>query len=217
LTETFDLVLAFVVVACVCYLIGSVPSGYLAGRIAGVDIRKEGSGNIGATNVTRVLGKRYGYPVFIADVSKGFCAVWLSTQICHYFFPPSNDCQILQIVGAIFCVVGNAFSVWLNFRGGKGVATSAGLLFALTPLATLIGVVVWIVTFKITRYVSVASIMATIVLPISIATIMHFRHTNGTVILYFSIALAVVVILRHRSNISRLMRGTEQRFEEIED
>jgi glycerol-3-phosphate acyltransferase PlsY len=210
-------VLAFVVVASLCYLIGSVPSGYLAGRIAGVDIRKEGSGNIGATNVTRVLGKRYGYPVFIADVSKGFCAVWLSTLLCHYFLSPSNDCQLLQIVGAIFCVIGNAFSVWLHFRGGKGVATSAGLLFALTPLATLVGVVVWVVTFKITRYVSVASIVAAIALPISIATIMHFRHTSETIVLYFSYALAVVVILRHRSNISRLMRGTEQRFQPSED
>jgi glycerol-3-phosphate acyltransferase PlsY len=209
--------MAFIVVALLSYLIGSIPAGFLAGRIAGVDIRKTGSGNIGATNVTRVLGKRYGYPVFFADFCKGLGAVGGSTLLCRQLFVPANGCQLLQIVSAIFCVVGNAFPVWLKFRGGKGVATSAGVLFALTPLAAMVGVVVWVVTFKITHYVSVASIAAAIALPIAVGVITSLSHTEGSALLYFTIFLAAVVILRHRSNLSRLMRGTEQRFQKDED
>jgi acyl phosphate:glycerol-3-phosphate acyltransferase len=209
--------MAFVIVALLSYLIGSIPTGFLVGRIAGIDIRKTGSGNIGATNVTRVLGKRYGYPVFLADFCKGLAAVGVSTLVCKQLFMPANGCQLLQIVGAIFCVVGNAFPVWLKFHGGKGVSTSAGVLFALTPLAAMVGVVVWIVTFKITRYVSVASIAAAIALPIAVVLIMRLSHTEGSALFYFTISLAVVVILRHRSNLSRLLKGTEQRFQKSED
>lgn len=204
-------IIAFIIVALISYLIGSIPSGYIAGRIAGIDIRSAGSGNIGATNVTRTLGKRYGYPVFFADFSKGFGAVCIATLVGKYFLAPPPY-ESLQIVAAAFCVIGNALPVWLHFRGGKGVATSAGALFGLMPFALLIGVVVWIVTFEITRYVSVASIIAALALPITVFVMMYFNQTNEFLYLYFTICLAAVVILRHRSNLSRLMRGTEQRF-----
>ena len=136
------------------YLVGSVPFGYLAGRFAGIDIRKVGSGNVGATNVVRVLGKGYGYPVFALDVSKGFAAVMISMQMASGPPPEWNSPQIFGIVAAISSVLGHLYPPWLKFNGGKGVATSAGALLALTPVATLIGVAIWIVVFWLTRYVS---------------------------------------------------------------
>jgi len=205
-------VAALIAIALVSYLIGSIPAGYLAGRMAGIDIRSTGSGNIGATNVTRVLGKRYGYPVFFADFSKGIGAVGIATLVGKHLLTPPHSYESLQIVAAVFCVIGNAFPVWLHFRGGKGVATSAGVFFGLMPWAALVGVVVWVVTFAITRYVSVASIMATVALPITVFVMIYFKQTNEFLFLYFTICLAIIVILRHRSNLSRLIRGTEQRF-----
>lgn len=204
--------IAVLLIALVSYLVGSIPSGYIAGRIAGVDIRTVGSGSIGATNVTRALGKRYGYPVFIVDFAKGLGAVGIATMIGRYLSMPPNSHQLLQIVAGVFCVIGNAFPVWLRFRGGKGIATSAGVLFGLMPLIALVGVIVWVVTFQITRYVSVASIAATIALPITVLVVTYFKQTNEYLMLYLTICLAALVILRHRSNLSRLMRGTEERF-----
>lgn len=205
--------MAHLLAALVSYVLGSIPSGVIAGRIAGVDIQKTGSGNIGATNVTRILGKKWGYPVFFADFAKGFAAVMLATVCCHKFSVPPNECVLVQITGAIFAVIGNALPVWLKFRGGKGVATSAGVLFALTPLAMLTGLAIWIIVFKISRYVSVASMVAALALPIAVGVIAHVRHTENSALLYFTICLAALVILRHRSNLVRLMQGTETRFE----
>src|SRR4051795_8164602 len=112
---------AVAIVVLLGYLLGSIPCGYIAGRIAGIDIRQSGSGNIGATNVTRELGKAYGYPVFLADFAKGALSVVLGDLVCHRLLPPGSSCELLEIVGAIFCVIGNTFPVWLKFRGGKGV------------------------------------------------------------------------------------------------
>jgi len=206
----------FISIALVSYFIGSIPSGYLAGRIAGIDIRKTGSGNIGATNVTRELGKRYGYPVFLADFIKGLTTVGIATLVGSHYKLANSD-QALQLVAAISCVIGNTFPVWLGFKGGKGVATSAGALFALAPLATLVAVVVWLVTFQITRYVSVASIVAAIALPFAVLVMTQLNPAHGFLLFYFSICLAALVVLRHRSNLLRLMRGTEQRFDRSEN
>src|SRR5438874_7109427 len=114
--------LIFAAVALVGYLLGSIPVGYLAGLIAGVDIRHAGSGNIGATNVTRVLGKRYGYPVFIMDFLKGLMAVSMSILIEKRAQPLSVPTELFGIIAAISCVIGHSFPVWLSFKGGKGVA-----------------------------------------------------------------------------------------------
>jgi len=204
--------LVFSAVALVSYLLGSIPAGYLAGRIAGIDIRHAGSGNIGATNVTRVLGKRYGYPVFIVDFLKGLVAVSISILIEKRAQPISVPTELFGIVAAISCVIGHSFPVWLSFKGGKGVATSMGALFGLMPLVALIGVAGWVITFEMTRYVSVASMIAVLTVPISILILMPLKQTGGAVLLYFSICLAALVIFRHRSNLSRLVRGTEPRF-----
>ena len=210
--------ITFVVIALVSYLIGSFPSGYLAGRLAKIDIRKAGSGNIGATNVTRLLGKRYGYPVFLADFLKGLAAVYLSTLIAKYNGAASADSfQLFELVAAVSAVMGHSFPIWLRFRGGKGVATSAGALFGMMPLIALVTIAVWIVTFQITRYVSVASMTAAIALPLLVAIMMRVRQTDDRVLLYFCAVMAAVIVLRHRSNLSRLLHGTEPRFRKSED
>jgi len=194
------------------YLIGSIPAGYIAGRIVGIDIRTVGSGNIGATNVTRVLGKRYGYPVFIVDFLKGFAAVGMSIMIAKRAQPVLISSELFGVVGAVACVLGHSFPVWLGFKGGKGVAASAGALLGLMPFVALIAVAVWLIIFYLTRYVSVASMTAALAVPITILSMMFLGQTGGTALLYFSICLAAVVIARHRSNLSRLVRGTEPRF-----
>ena len=193
------------------YLLGSIPFGYLAGRLVGIDIRKAGSGNVGATNVVRVLGKRYGYPVFALDVLKGFGAVKISMVMSGQHLE-WNSPEISGMVGAIFSVLGHVFPPWLKFKGGKGVATAAGALLALMPIATLIGVAVWIIVFWLTRYVSLASVVATAALPIVILVIGSADGHSGRLLVYSSVCVAALVIWRHRSNLSRLLRGTEPRF-----
>ena len=204
--------LAFAIVVIGSYLLGSIPFGYLAGRIAGIDIRRCGSGNVGATNVIRTLGKGYGYPVFVADFLKGFGAVKMSIVIATRLQPEWNSSEMFGIVAAISSVIGHSFPVWLHFKGGKGVATSAGALFGLAPGAALVGAAVWILTFAVTRYVSLASIAAAAALPVIILIITWLRQTAGKSLFYSSVCLAAVVIWRHRSNLSRLMRGSEPRF-----
>jgi glycerol-3-phosphate acyltransferase PlsY len=194
------------------YLLGSIPFGYLAGRLVGIDIRETGSGNVGATNVVRVLGKQYGYPVFVLDVLKGFGAVKISMLLTSGRPPEWNSPEIFGILAAMSSVLGHLYSPWLKFKGGKGVATSAGALLALTPVATLIGIAIWIIVFWLTRYVSLASIIAAAVLPIVIVVVRSHDQNNGRPLVYASVCVAAVVIWRHRSNLARLMRGTEPRF-----
>jgi glycerol-3-phosphate acyltransferase PlsY len=193
------------------YLLGSIPFGYLAGHFAGIDIRKFGSGNVGATNVVRVLGKKYGYPVFVLDFLKGFGAVRISMLMATGPPPALNSPEIFGTFAAISCVVGHSYPLWLKFKGGKGVATSAGALFALAPIGGFIGAAIWIVTFCVTRYVSLASVTAAVALPVVILAI-SWRNENVKAIFYFSVCVAAVVIWRHRSNLSRLLHGTEPRF-----
>jgi len=195
------------------YLIGSIPAGYIAGRIAGIDIRTAGSGNIGATNVLRVLGKRYGYSVFLFDFIKGAVAVQMSILICKVAAEPQLSSEICGILAGISSVVGHSYPVWLSFKGGKGVATSGGVIFSLMPFAALIVGIVWIATFLASRYVSVASITAAIALPITVGAMTYFRQLSSLLLLYFSICSAAVIIIRHRSNLSRLFNGTEPRFQ----
>ena len=204
--------LTFAIVVIASYLLGSIPFGYLAGRMAGIDIRNCGSGNVGATNVIRTLGKGYGYPVFALDFLKGLGAVKMSILIATRMQSEWNPPEMFGIVAAISSVLGHSFPVWLGFKGGKGVATSGGALFGLAPVAALVGVVIWIVTFWLTRYVSVASIAAAAALPFVILITTWLGQTTGKLLFYSSLCLAAVVIWRHRSNLSRLIHGTEPRF-----
>src|SRR5712691_6251882 len=148
------------------YLIGSCPNGYLIGRAFGIDIRQHGSGNIGATNVMRLLGKRWGYLVFTLDALKGFLAVRLAFDGAAATLSGSMHREIVGIATGLACILGHTFPVWLHFRGGKGVATSAGVLLGLMPIAVVSVFAVWMLLYQITRYVSVASIAAAVALPI---------------------------------------------------
>jgi glycerol-3-phosphate acyltransferase PlsY len=199
-------------IAVLSYFIGSFPAGYLAGRIAGIDIRTVGSGNVGATNVLRALGKRFGYPVFLIDFGKGVIAVILSRLIAKSGGSSENTIELAGMLSGLCAVVGHSFPLWLKFRGGKGVATSIGVLFALMPLAAAIVCIVWVVTFEIGRYVSLASVIAVIALPICVAVMLFLHRLNTPVLLYFSLGLAAVIVIRHRTNLSRLAKGTEPRF-----
>lgn len=203
---------SYLSIALVSYLIGSIPAGYLVGRARGVDILREGSGNIGATNVLRVLGKPYGYAVFLFDFLKGVGAVRLSILIASRMDPGSDATELIAIVSGVLCVIGHSYPVWLGFKGGKGVATSAGVLFGLMPVAALVMMIVWLVIFALTKYVSVASIAAAIALPLVVLGMVRLQETNGMALVYFSICLTVVIVWRHRSNIARLRKGTEQSF-----
>jgi glycerol-3-phosphate acyltransferase PlsY len=205
-------VFIFALVALVAYLLGSIPSGYIAGRIAGVDVRKVGSGNVGATNVTRVLGKGFGYPVFVVDFGKGLAAVTTGLMIAKAAQSTPKVVDLCAAVAAIFAVIGHSYSIWLGFKGGKGVATSLGGLFGLNWIAAAIVCVVWIVSFQLTRYVSLSSIAAAIALPVTVATMLFLKQLQTPILLYFAVFLATIIVLRHRSNLSRLLKGTEPRF-----
>lgn len=193
-------VLAFAVAA---YLLGSLPSSHLAGRAAGVDLSRHGSGNLGGTNVFRVLGWRYAIPVVAADVAKGFLPVW--------FFPLWDGRHLphLALLYGLCAIVGHIWSVFVGFRGGKGVATSGGVLFALVPVATVIGLLVWGGLALLTRTISIASLSAATVLP---AAAYLLEAPPARVIL--TVVLAVLVWWTHRDNIVRLSRGRELRFGE---
>lgn len=188
------------------FLIGSVPTGYLVARAKGVDIRRHGSGNIGATNVFRTLGKPLGILVFFVDALKGFGAVWLAN---HF----GEVCPWTGIVAAVAAIAGHNYTPWLGFKGGKGIATSAGVLLALMPWAVLAIAVVWFVVFKVSRYVSLASICAAAALPVAVGALWCAGCGGSGPLLGFALLISALAIWRHRSNIGRLRAGTESRFE----
>lgn len=194
-----------------CYLIGSFPSGYLVGKSQGIDIRQHGSGNIGATNVLRVMGKKWGYLVFFCDSLKGFIAVkvgvWLATSA-------GAETTLAAVVAGICCIIGHNYTVWLGFKGGKGIATSIGVLLAIVPIViVLVVLVIWLAVFFVWKYVSLASICAALSLPVGVLALFPFvAHGNYWVLLVFSLIVAALAVWRHRSNIDRLLQGKENRF-----
>jgi glycerol-3-phosphate acyltransferase PlsY len=202
------------VLACcaIGYFFGSFPAGYFAGRLSGVDIRSKGSGNIGATNVLRVLGKKWGYSVFALDALKGFAAVRLAFFLARLWPAARPYAEYFAILTAIMSVVGHMFPVWLGFKGGKGVATSAGALFGLMPWAVPCVFLLWYIAFQISRYVSLASIVAAISLPIVVSLFVYWKFLDTSALIYFSLLITLLVLWQHRSNFSRLLKGTEQRF-----
>jgi len=202
----------YLAAAAIGYLLGSCPTGLLISRARGVDIRQHGSGNIGATNVLRVMGKKWGYLVFTLDAFKGFAAVRLALILASVLNPAGPYRELVGIAGGLAAILGHTFPIWLRFRGGKGVATSAGVLLGLMPIAVVSVFLVWLGLFTLTRYVSVASIGAAFSLPFFVALYLRINMVAGASLLPFSILIAGVVIWRHRSNIQRLLRGSEQRF-----
>jgi len=189
-----------IVGAALAYLIGAIPVGFIVARLSGgVDIRRAGSGNIGATNVLRTLGKAPAIITLLGDAAKGYVAVCVAGA-----FGESG-----RSVGAVLAIVGNCWPVFLGFRGGKGMATGLGAFLALTPWATGPAALVWLVVTASFRYVSLASVMACVCLPLGVALLGYPRARVGA-----ALVAAVIIIVRHRQNISRLMRGTEARLGE---
>jgi acyl phosphate:glycerol-3-phosphate acyltransferase len=196
--------------ALLTYLIGSIPAGFLAGKLRGVDLREAGSGNIGATNALRVLGKKWGYAVFFFDFLKGFFAVRAGMEVGVLW--PEFEIYF-GLLAAVCVVLGHNFPVWLGFRGGKGIATSGGLMLGLfPPWVFLAGLVAWVVAFFTTRYVSVASLASAFSFPISSGVLWAWGRCHPALVVAGTI-LCVLAVVRHIPNIRRLMAGTEKKFE----
>ncbi len=196
------------VVVVFAYICGSVPWGYIIGKANGIDVRMVGSKNIGATNVTRCVGKKAGKLCFALDFLKGL----LPVLIARYIIGVSGSVTELLVVFA--AILGHVFPVFLNFKGGKGVSTAAGAIMALAPVPLVTALVIWVVVFFISRYVSLASITAAAVLPV-IAWVMILTGNRNGASVPVAIVLTVIAalaIFRHRSNIRRLLDGTENRF-----
>jgi glycerol-3-phosphate acyltransferase PlsY len=210
-------------IVLLAYLLGSIPFGLLVAKSQGVDIRTLGSKNIGATNVWRVLGKKFGLLTFFCDAAKGWLAVILAMWIAahwpvHVALPHLHeridffDRGYAGIAAAMGCILGHNFPVWLKFKGGKGVATSLGVIIGMMPLASLIVLAIWGLVFKLSRYVSLASLVAAVALPVTVIALIFAGQIRGWAFFYFACAAALLVIRRHRENIKRLVAGTENRF-----
>jgi glycerol-3-phosphate acyltransferase PlsY len=185
------------------YLLGAVPTSYLAGRLfRGIDLREHGSRNLGATNLYRVLGWRYAVPVGLLDAAKGLVPVLV-------FAPRVSSSEVFALICGLAAVVGHVFSVFVGFKGGKGVATAAGVMLGLTPAALGVAVLVWAALVYLTGYVSVGSIAAAAIFPLAVYIL---EPPDQPAMLWLDIAVAAAIVWLHRANIQRLLKGTENRF-----
>ena len=187
------------------YLLGSINFAVLVAKYKGLDLFSLGSGNPGATNVKRTMGAFWGNTVFLLDFSKGYLAVFLTQSILGL---EGFNYDLLGILGLLGAILGHSFSIFLKFRGGKGVATTMGGLLALMPWVLVLGLVAWLIVFFLTRVVAMASIVFAISLPISF----YFLHDLPDVRWIFCIVLAILIVVRHYSNIQRLLSGKEHDF-----
>lgn len=195
----------------ISYLVGSIPTAFIFGKIKGIDIRKSGSGNIGATNALRILGKKIGISVLLIDILKGFFVV---AFIGDVFISKSGFAPgFMKIIFALAVIAGHNWTVFLNFKGGKGVATTLGALFGLASdlpglnIVLILAIFTWIIVFLVSRIVSLASISSGLSLPIYM---MVFKQDKGIIAL--GVVLSIIVLSRHKSNIKRLFQGTEKRI-----
>ena len=209
--------LALLALAPIAYLIGSIPFGLLVGLAKGVDVRKAGSGNIGATNVARLLGGRYFALVFTLDLLKGFLPVLAAAGVLRDQ-PKSQADYTLWLLVAFAAVAGHMFSVFLRFKGGKGVATSTGVILGVFPYFTFAGLIaaaIAVAAFLVTRYVSVMSMLGAICFPIAYVAIALTRGWDPLgrqlPLLLFAVLICALIVYKHRTNIARLRAGTENR------
>jgi glycerol-3-phosphate acyltransferase PlsY len=202
---TVNVVLAFIG----AYLLGSIPTSVWVGRVFhGIDVREHGSGNAGATNVIRVLGWKTGVPVMIVDVGKGWLAAYLPVLL-KLAEAGSGELTTLQILTGLTAIIGHVFPVFAGFRGGKGVGSTFGVLLSLHPLLTLSCLGVFLIVLFITGYVSVSSMSAGLAFPILLFSVFD---TPSITFKIFSVFVAVALILTHRKNIKRLLKGEESKF-----
>jgi len=184
----------------ITYFVASIPFGYIIGKIFGKDVRKEGSGNIGATNVARTIGKKAGLLVLILDALKGFLPVFIAKNIVGF---PDRYVALV----ALTAVIGHCFSIFMKFKGGKGVATGLGVMLAISFKATLLLIIFWLGVFLVSGYVSLASVLTAI-----ISWIVFLAFTKNFFYGYIILISALIVIFKHASNIKRLFEGKEHNF-----
>jgi acyl phosphate:glycerol-3-phosphate acyltransferase len=209
-TETKEGFMLFAIITVAsAYLMGSFPTAYVFGKVLkGIDIRQHGSGNVGATNVLRVIGRGPGIAVFVIDVLKGFVAVTFLPVLVNRYFPGElYQSGIFYLVIATAVVAGHIWTCLLSFKGGKGVATTAGAMLGLYPAIFFSGLVIWVAVFYLWKYVSLASLAAAVSLPV--VSVLTNEDISTTV---FMAVLSMLGVYSHRENIRRLMRGTENRF-----
>ncbi len=196
----------------ISYLVGAIPFGYLMARAKGVDIFKQGSGNIGATNVGRVLGRKFGIAVFVLDFLKGALPVAIAKFLGHYQYAPQNS-GLLEVVAGSAAFLGHLFPIYLGFRGGKGVATGAGVVAVMLPVPALAALLTWITFAVSTRYVSASSIAASMVLAL-VQFLLTPYPAYAEVRALFAVGAAIIVTLKHAGNVARLMKGTENKLQD---
>ncbi|MGR3317365.1 MAG: glycerol-3-phosphate 1-O-acyltransferase PlsY [Candidatus Anammoxibacter sp.] len=190
----------------IAYLIGSVPFGYiLVKTVKGIDIREHGSENVGATNVWRVAGRPFGIGAFVFDMLKGFVPV----LVVYKMTPGKNS---LAIICGIAVILGHIFPLFLRFKGGKAAATGCGVFLVLAPLALLIAMAVWALTVYISKFVSLGTILASITLAVATVLVGQSPFGEGLYLTIFTIVMSVAIIVLHRSNIKRIINGTENRI-----
>ncbi len=189
------------------YLVGSIPFGYLVARARGVDLTKMGSGNIGATNVYRALGLKTALGVFALDVAKGFAGTRVIPLLTRHTFETST----FNLICGLAVILGAVGSVFMRFKGGKGVASGVGVFLGLAPLATAMSLGIWAIVVSISRYVSLGSLIGAIALPMLVAILGKHGATHDPVF-YLAVVIMIIVIIRHRSNIRRLVNGTESKI-----
>ena len=212
------MIISYIVGIIISYLIGGIPFGYLIAVIKGIDIRTEGSGNIGATNVGRVLGKKYGLIIFILDMLKGFIVVFfVPAAVSSAVNVPTTTDNLLVILCGFCAVLGHAFPVYLKFKGGKAVATSFGVFIWLVPISIGIAFGVWLLTVIVTRYVSLGSMIGSLSLVGVIVIVVDSPFGDNIYLTVMSVAVAILIIARHTSNIQRIIAGTEKKVFSKED
>lgn len=193
------------------YLLGSVAGGYIVGKLAGgIDVREFGSKNIGTTNVLRILGKKAAIFAFLVDFGKGIAAVYLTSLYIALLSPDTTELFLFKAIAGFACIAGHNWPVFLKFKGGKGVATAAGIFLVLTPLAFVFSLVTMLVIVAVTRYVSLGSIVSAAALPFFIL----LQGRNALAYLLLATIVAGIIIIRHHSNIKRLLAGREHKLGE---
>ncbi len=202
--------MSLILVIIIGYLLGSLPFSFWLGKTRGIDLRRVGSGNIGATNLARSVGTGWGIIAFVLDLGKGLLAVILAGYIFSLFKENVTSLAMLKIIGGIMSIFGHNWSMWIKFKGGKGVATSAGVFVGLAPVTLLIVLGIWVAVFVAFGYVSLASIVAAISLPILM--LIGIGGKVALPIIIFSCIVTMLIIIRHRLNIKRLIQGKENKF-----
>lgn len=214
----------FAIIIVVSYFLGSIPFGYLLVKtFTGADVRAQGSGNIGATNVARTGKKGLAIATLVLDALKGWLAVWIAQKYFeHQFGAPSgwtyyrlqpstaDSWMLLSAVAALFAVIGHMYPLWLKFKGGKGVATALGVYLALAPKAVLVPMIVFFVVFALTRYVSLGSILSAMSFPVAFWFLYRAQATPAVLVLIS--AICALIVWKHADNIRRLASGTENKF-----